>query len=564
MAVFIIIAIVVILLFLRGVSENARNREKRKEALKKSFGAFSSRAYGYDEFERIRSGLKYLRAKENEFEIDDITANDINLDELYKSINISCSQMGDEYLYRLLRRPVSSEEVLKERGRVAELLDENEEFRLELMERLKNMGRISGQGLWSTLEKLDNVRCESNALHYFCLAAALIAAVLIFVRPVIGFVAVLAVLFFNVFTYFKRKGEIDGELVTFAYIFNCLYQAKYLIKIKAEKGLEKYFDTISAAVNSFKKVTSSSYIIFGGRSLTGSFLSLFVDYIRIVFHLDLIKFNSSLKFVLENRTVLFELLETMGFLDAALSIASFRRAVGIWCTPVFKDEDTLDIKGLHHPLIKDAVPYDICTDRGVLVTGSNASGKSTFLRSVALGVLLGETIYTVPAAEAGFAYSRIYSSMAASDSITGGDSLYMAEIKAVKRIVDALNDSSYGNGNGRIICFLDELLRGTNTIERIAAGSGILKELAGGGALCFAATHDIELTDILSERFDNYHFSESIENDSIRFNYRLEKGAARTRNAIALLKLLGFDEKITAAAFEEAGKFENTRTWSRI
>ena len=96
MAVFIIIAIVVILLFLRGVSEKARNRESRKEALKKSFGAFSSRAYGYDEFERIRSGLKYLRAKENEFEIDDITANDIDLDELYKRINISCSQMGDE------------------------------------------------------------------------------------------------------------------------------------------------------------------------------------------------------------------------------------------------------------------------------------------------------------------------------------------------------------------------------------------------------------------------------------------------------------------------------------
>ena len=152
--------------------------------------------------------------------------------------------------------------------------------------------------------------------------------------------------------------------------------------------------------------------------------------------------------------------------------------------------------------------------------------------------------------------------MAVNDSITGGDSLYMAEIKAVKRIIDALEDSEAGGF--KTMCFLDELLRGTNTIERIAAGSRILKELEERGAVVFAATHDIELTDILSERFDNYHFSESIENDSIRFTYSLEKGAAKTRNAIALLKMLGFDEGITSDAFEEAARFEETGVWSGI
>ncbi|MBO6137625.1 MAG: hypothetical protein J6O71_03340 [Lachnospiraceae bacterium] len=560
MAVFIIIAIVVILLLLRGVSENARNREKRKEALKKSFGAFSSRTYGYDEFERIRSSLKFSKAKENEFVIDEITATDINLDELYKKINISCSQMGDEFLYRILHRPVNSETILEQRHAAAEILREDEELRAELMLCLNNMGRVSGRGLGSTIEKLDTVRQESNLLHFTCIAAALIAIVFIFIRPAVGFVLTFPVLFFNVFTYFKRKGEIGDELNAFAYIFNCLSQAKSLTKINA-KGLEEYFEQISETVAFFKKITLNSFILFAGRSLTGNLLSLPLDYIRIVFHLDLIKFNNSLKFVLENRERLLELLDTIGFLDASISVASLRKALKSWCTPQLTDDNTLDIDGLYHPMIADAVPYDIKTSRGVLVTGSNASGKSTFLRAAALACLLGETIYTVPAHRAAFPFSRIYSSMAVNDSITGGDSLYMAEIKAVKRIIDAAED---GNLSIKTICFLDELLRGTNTVERIAASSRILKELSETGALVFAATHDIELTDILSERLDNFHFKESIENGSIRFDYTLEEGPARSRNAIALLRMLGFDERITLDAFAEAEGFEKKKVWSKI
>ena len=562
MMIFIGITVVILLLAVRGFSDRARERERRREALKKCFGSFSDRSYGADEFERIRTGLATGREHGKIFEIDDITAADINLDELYKRINISCSQLGDEYLYRMLRRPVFDAETLNERSRVAGIVDENEGLRLELMERLNNMGRISGKGLGQTLKKLENVKRESNAIHFLCLFATLISAVLIFARPVAGFVAVIAVLFFNVITYFKRRGEIEEELHTFAYIFNCLYQAGYLIEIKEHEGLEKYFDTISETVKSFKRITSDSFILFAGRSLTGNFLSLPLDYIRIVFHLDLIKFNNSLKFILENRDSLFEMMDTAGFLDASVSLASFRRAVGVWCTPEFTDRRLMDMKGLHHPLIKDAVPYDISTEKGVLVTGSNASGKSTFLRAAALGVLLGETLCTVPASVARFPFFRLYSSMAVNDSITGGDSLYMAEIKAVKRITDAAGEDTADGV--QTVCFLDELLRGTNTIERIAAGSRILKELVERGALCFAATHDTELTDILAGRLDNYHFSEIIENGSIRFTYRLEAGAARSRNAIALLKMLGFDEKITADAFEEAGKFEKTKVWSRI
>ena len=93
------------------------------------------------------------------------------------------------------------------------------------------------------------------------------------------------------------------------------------------------------------------------------------------------------------------------------------------------------------------------------------------------------------------------------------------------------------------MCFVDEVLRGTNTVERIAASTQILKSLTGSNILCFAATHDIEMTDLLRDFFDNYHFEEDIRDGDVFFNYRLMKGKAATRNAIKLLEIMAMRRK---------------------
>ena len=130
----------------------------------------------------------------------------------------------------------------------------------------------------------------------------------------------------------------------------------------------------------------------------------------------------------------------------------------------------------------------------------------------------------------------------------------MAEIRSLKRILTA--DTSIKH-----FCVIDEVLRGTNTIERIAASSRILKALSDQGIYCIAATHDIELTTILEDCFDNYHFREIIENDDILFDYRLQPGPSRTRNAIRLLDVMGFDKRITEEALAAASEFERNGRW---
>ena len=197
--------------------------------------------------------------------------------------------------------------------------------------------------------------------------------------------------------------------------------------------------------------------------------------------------------------------------------------------------------------------------RGVLLTGSNASGKSTFLKTAAVNAILAQTIHTCTADRYCAPLFRIYSSMSLRDDMESGESYYMVEIRALKRILDAA-----GKTETPVLCFVDEVLRGTNTVERIAASSQILASLGARNIFCFAATHDIELTELLRDRFDNYHFEEEVRDGDVAFPYRLLPGKAVTRNAIRLLELMGYDQRIIRLADEQARHFLETGEWRML
>ena len=146
--------------------------------------------------------------------------------------------------------------------------------------------------------------------------------------------------------------------------------------------------------------------------------------------------------------------------------------------------------------------------------------------------------------------------MALRDDLAGGDSYYIVEIKSLKRILDAAN-----TGGNRIFCLIDEVLRGTNTIERIAASTQILKSLDHKNIQCFAATHDIELTELLKDSYDNYHFEGEVTDSDVHFSYMIKEGPATNRNAIKLLSIIGYDPKIVEDAQNMADAFTRTGTW---
>ncbi|MBP5253819.1 MAG: hypothetical protein J6Z23_00265, partial [Lachnospiraceae bacterium] len=162
---------------------------------------------------------------------------------------------------------------------------------------------------------------------------------------------------------------------------------------------------------------------------------------------------------------------------------------------------------------------------------------------------------TVHASQYSGTFFRIYSSMALKDSLATNESYYMVEIRSIKRIMD--DDSE----DVPVLCFVDEVLRGTNTVERIAASAQILKHFRQKGVLCFAATHDVELTYMLELYYDNYHFEENFENGEISFSYRILDGRATTRNAIKLLSVMGYDPEVTEEAERTAEHFMREGSW---
>ena len=146
------------------------------------------------------------------------------------------------------------------------------------------------------------------------------------------------------------------------------------------------------------------------------------------------------------------------------------------------------------------------------------------------------------------------SSMAVRDSVRGGESYFVAEIRSLKRILDA------AEGKTPVLAFIDEILRGTNTIERIAASAAVLDALAGKNILVMAATHDIELTRMLAS-YQNIHFREWVDQGGVTFDYKLRPGPSRTRNALELLGQMGFDRQTVERAREMAARFERGQGW---
>ena len=200
----------------------------------------------------------------------------------------------------------------------------------------------------------------------------------------------------------------------------------------------------------------------------------------------------------------------------------------------------LCLEDAYHPLLEQPVSNSIeVREQGVLITGSNMSGKSTFLRTVGLNALLGQTIYTCTARAYVGCPLRLLTSIGRADNVVEGKSYYLEEALSVLRIVDAITPAI------TTLVILDELYRGTNSEERIFAARRVLEYLAKRNALVLVATHDLELTDFFAYQYRSMHFSEQVGQLGLEFDYKLKKGPATTRNAIALLRYLGYPEEIT-------------------
>lgn len=558
-AYFIIgtIVVLLIIIYLCGLFAERKRKSWLKKTIDEAYGKFSDLEYTKDDLIRIsKYHLKKVSENKDKFYIDDITWNDLGMDDIFALINITGSSIGEEYLYHRLHECEIDEKDYERFNHLVNYFAKNDEQRLKLQLCLYNIGKIKRFSVTDILDYANELKREKNYKHYILDLLILVSIGLIFVSPPIGVLLFIVLLCVSVITYFKIKNEISPYFMTFMYIIKLAKAAKEIINIK-DTELNEECEQLSELVKEFRVFSKNAYFLSQGVKLTENILELIFDYLRMIFHVDIIKFNSMLDYLQTHYDKIDELRTCIGRIDAAISVSSLKNAFEYHCEPQFISEKSLTVRDVFHPLLKNPISNSICANRGVLITGSNASGKSTFIKSVAISALFAQSLGIVPAKEYKACHFRIMSSMALSDNIKGNESYFIVEIKSLKRILDMSEQNGYP-----ILCFIDEVLRGTNTIERIAASSEILSKLNDDNVICFAATHDIELTSILSEKYDNYHFDEEIINHDVVFSYILKDGIATTRNAIKLLDVIGYDEAVINSAEQRVENFINNKVWS--
>ena len=525
---------------------------KLKNKLRAAFGAVPSPTYLDGDMAHIRAYYDFRRDRGlDAFLIDETTWNDLDLERVFKRINPQRCTSGEQYLYYMLRSPALDQRSYAARDALIDYAQQDPERRLRAETILAKLGCSRRADLCTAFYPSEH-GIGMLVLYLVLLALLPTSAVCAALGADFGLFALFVSLALNCFVHEFRKRKCQSDFDTVNYIVNMTFAVKRLRKLR-DPALDAL---MQPAYDSLDRLRS---VIRTGGLTNGSDNGKPEDFFLTVTLLDLITYEFLKNKLGRCHDDVFVIHEHLGRLDAAISIASYRAGLARYARPVLHFDPAAPrrilVKGMVHPLLEHAVPNDLDTACPILITGSNASGKSTYLKTAALAAVMAQSICTVTAGAYGAKAFRIYSSMALRDDLLRGESYYIAETKSLKRILDAARDGH------PIFCVVDEILRGTNTVERIAASSEALKAMADSGVVCIAATHDVELCDLLHGIYAMYHFEEQISETDMTFDYRIRAGKAYSRNAINLLQIMGFDPLIVENAHKKANHYLAHGSW---
>jgi len=502
--------------------------------------------------------------------IDDRTWQDLDLDAVFGFLDRTGSIVGRQLLYHRLRSTTHSPESLAGFDRLVETFRRDETARLDVQVALRALAGNSVYWLWSlALEPIEPLPRWAVIYPAFALLMAwLIVLTVAFQGPFL----VLAV--FGLVVGGALRAWFGRRLVPLMEPFRDMVR---LIGVAERLG---HMEHLPAGVRrqlleplpALARLRRSAGWLGRAPSANGDLGSLAIEYLNLVFCLDA---NAAIVGVRELRghqVDVHRIFQAVGEVDSALSIASVRDGASAaadraaWTRPVFtEDGQPVVLEDLRHPLIESAVPNSVTLGppAGLLVTGANMTGKSTFLRTVGVNAVLAQTINTAFASAWRAPWLSVASCITPSDDLQAGKSYYQAEVETLVAMLAGTPS------RGTRLYLFDELFRGTNTLDRIGAASAVLDWLIAGRdttqisaktevarglstvSLVIAATHDLELVTLLPG-YAVVHFGDRLTADGLQFDYKLRPGPTTTRNAIALLGVLGAPPELVTEALERA------------
>ncbi len=534
-----LIIIVFVFLFLYYVNLHVRVEKEiwQCEAAQKVIESYISR---YDEQWRNsdREGTEFSDERGKDLDI-------FGKISLYKFICASYTQRGRKKLANILKNGCTDiDEILDNQEAVRELLEKENfselfEYRLAYFEN-KNK------------HKADDFISKDNSG-----SINVLIKVLSFLLPLVTVIGILL-------TIFTDNGGVTATIAILSggmsFVLCCIENAiKGGILRELEKtrnNLNSYYDVIellekenfsSKKLVKLKNVFSDSdalkqikkiCFISGLAEMCSNFFASF--FLNIFLMWDVHCINLYDKWCRKNVGMPDKWLDAISEIEMLISFLVIPKVSDVYTYPEINKSDKpfISFKNLCHPLISSEKVVGNSADfesSTVIITGSNMSGKTTFIRSVGIAVVLAKAGAPVTAGGFSMSFMDIMTSIRTEDNVGEGISSFYAELLRIKGMVE------YAQNGKLSIMLVDEIFKGTNSKDRIICAIETIKRLSGNNTIVMVTTHDFELcsVDFKNEKTINLHFSEYYEDDRIMFDYKLKEGRCTTTNAQELLKMVG-------------------------
>ena len=468
---------------------------------------------------------------------------------LYQYINRTSSEMGSNTLANWLSKPSKSETIAQRQAAVKELLTQTEwRQQLQALGAAKKIQKI-------TLTRLQNWFAEDDRfmknkrwlIIRYLIPAIMLTVIALNITDVLGnHIRNYCLLASALFAFYISKkvtplhqqvSKMTDELEVLKDSIHLIEQTDF--KSNYLKVLQNQFkqqnDKASSQLHQLKKILERLDMRFN--------IVVFIP-LDILLQWDLQQVIALEKWKKQNHKNVIAWFTALGQFEALNSFSTLSFNHPGWCFPILKEEHFfIEGKEMGHPLIQ----ADKCvtnplkiehTGELMLVTGSNMAGKSTYLRSIGINTILAMAGAPVCAKYFCLSPVQIISSMRIADNLEESTSTFYAELKKLKTIIDKVNN------NDKVFILLDEILRGTNSLDRHTGSAALIKQLIKHNAACIIATHDIKLAKMKVEYPDNilnYHFDVQVNNDELYFDYRLKEGICTSLNASILMKKIGIE-----------------------
>jgi len=544
--IYVIVASVLLLfIFVRLVSADLKNQSKiehTNQLIRINENELKFLDGNYYDFP---SGSEHI-PKEHPY------ANDLDIfgrASLFQYLNRTTSEPGSTKLAEYLKSPASKEDIAERQSSVKELSG-----KVSSIQDLQSLG-AKNKITFSTKSRLERWIKEPNVfsgfkpwkwLRYLLPAIILTVVILYIFNEASDTIFYLSLLVFAVIAYQINKvvapvheqlSKVADELTTLSSSILLIEKEKFespLLKRWQSVFLEKH-KRASDDILKIKKILDRLDLRYNlVLSLPLNWLLLW----NLQQVLDLEKWKES------EQNNIDEWFDTLANFEALNSFGILYFNQPAWVFPTIHPE-YFSIEGteIGHPLIPKEKRVDNfinipSNSELMLVTGSNMAGKSTYLRSIGVNVVLAMSGAPVCAAAFSVSLVQLMSSMRITDNLEESTSTFYAELKKLKTIIEKVNAGE------KVFILLDEILRGTNSLDRHTGSKALIKQLIKKKAAAIIATHDLELAN-LKEEFShnilNYHFDVEVSNDELYFDYRLKPGVCNSLNASILMKKIGIE-----------------------